>query len=93
MSEGPECQQNRIPNTRSFKPPEHENKLSFYNKDGEEVGVLDFSGPGLAFEGVAEASAVLFMTWVGEMFKQRLKQEYQRGVADGKKLPDKPDKM
>lgn len=84
MSEGPECQQNRIPNTRSFKLPEHENKLTFYNKDGEEVGVLDFNGRGLAFEGVAEASAVLFMTWVGEMFKQRLDQEYKRGFKEGK---------
>lgn len=84
MSEGPECQQTKMQNTGSFKPPEHENKLTFYNKDGEDVGVLDFSGPGLAFEGVAEASAILFMTWVGEMFKQRLMQEYQRGYREGK---------
>jgi len=84
MSEGPECQQARIPTFASFKPPEHGNQLTFYNSDGDEVGVLDFSGPGLSFEGVAEASAILFMTWVGEMFKQRLMQEYQRGYREGK---------
>ncbi len=84
MSEGPECQQARIPTTTKFKPPEHGSQLTFYNSDGDEVGVLDFSGPGLAFEGVAEASAILFMTWVGEMFKQRLMQEYQRGYREGK---------
>jgi hypothetical protein len=84
MSEGPECQQNRIPNTVSFKPPENSYTMRFINSDGEEVGVLDFNGPGLAFEGVAEASAILFMTWVGEMFKQRLDQEYKRGFREGK---------
>ena len=84
MSEGPECQQSKVQNTRSFKLPEHNSRLVFFNQDGDEVGVLDFSGPGLAFEGVAEASAILFMTWVGEMFKQRLMQEYQRGYREGK---------
>jgi hypothetical protein len=84
MSEGPECQQGRTPTTFSFKPPEHNSRLVFFNQEGDEVGVLDFSGPGLAFEGVAEASAILFMTWVGEMFKQRLMQEYQRGYREGK---------
>jgi hypothetical protein len=79
MSDGPQCQQ-----VYTIKGDSAPHCLRFHNADGEEVGVLDFSGRGLAFEGIAEASAVLFMTWVGEMFSQRLKQEYQRGVADGK---------
>ena len=84
MSEGPECQQNRIPTTMTFKPPKHDSKLIFMNQDGDEVGVLDFNGPGLAFEGNAEESAIVFMTWVGEKFKQRLEQEYKRGFREGK---------
>jgi hypothetical protein len=79
MSDGPQCQQ-----VYTIKGELAPHTMRFHNSDGEEVGVLDFSGRGLAFEGIAEASAILFMTFVGEMFTQRLKQEYQRGVADGK---------
>lgn len=83
MSEGPQCQQVYATNTTSAEIAAP-HCLRFYNAEGEEVGVLDFSGRGLAFEGVAEASAILFMTWVGEMFKQRLMLEYQRGYREGK---------
>ena len=85
MSEGPECQQKHQEHTAyaiaDLKPSY---TIRFTNADGEEVGMLDFNGPGLAFEGNANESAIVFMTWVGEMFKQRLMQEYQRGMADGK---------
>jgi len=85
MSEGPECQQHYMPNTFSFTAPKPSYNIIFHNANGEEVGVLDFNGPGLAFEGNAEESAIALMTWVGEMFKQRLEKEYQRGFKEGKK--------
>lgn len=84
MSEGPQCQQVYTFDVSSSIKDSAPHCLRFLNSDGEEVGVLDFSGRGLAFEGIAEASAILFMEWVGQMFSQRLKQEYQRGVTDGK---------
>ncbi len=85
MSEGPECQQKHQEHTAyaiaDFKPTY---TIRFTNIDGYEVGMLDFNGPGLAFEGNAEESAIVFMTYVGEIFKQRLEQEYQRGLTEGK---------
>jgi hypothetical protein len=91
MSDGPQCQLVYAKETRPKQDQVY--CLRFANSEGDEVGMLDFSGRGLVFEGVAEASAILFMEWVGEMFKQRLMQEYQRGLAEGKKLAHKPDKM
>ena len=67
-----------------FSAPKHESALRFFNQDGEEIGVLDFNGPGMAFEGNAELSAIVFMDWVGKAFKKRLEQEYARGLKDGK---------
>ena len=84
MSEGPECQQNQAPATFSIGTPKPNHNIIFHNTNGEEVGVLDFNGPGLAFEGNAEESAIVFITWVGKMFKQRLDDEYQRGLKEGK---------
>jgi len=84
MSEGPECQQNHAPATFSIGTPKPNHNITFHNANGEEVGVLDFNGPGLAFEGNAEESAIVFITWVGKMFKQRLDDEYQRGFKEGK---------
>ena len=54
-------------------------------KDGmfvECVGVLDFSGPTLEFEGNAEASAVEFLTELSYQLHQRFEEEYQRGYKD-----------
>ena len=85
MSEGPECQQKHAPATISLRSPKPNYNIIFHNENGEEVGVLDFNGPGLSFEGNAEESAIVFMTWVGKMFSKRLDEEYKRGMADGKK--------
>ena len=63
--------------------PNH--SITFYNSDKEEIGVLDFNGPGLSFEGIADLSAVVFMDWVNKQFQERLEEEYNRGVKDGKK--------
>jgi hypothetical protein len=84
MSEGPECQQHYMPTTFSLSPPKPSYSIIFHNANGEEVGVLDFNGPGLAFEGNANESAIAFMTWVGQMFSKRLDEEYQRGFKEGK---------
>jgi hypothetical protein len=65
-----------------FAKPKH--NLVFTNSEGHEVGTLDFDGPGLAFEGVANESAIVFMDWISKVFQQRLKDEYDRGVADGR---------
>ena len=63
--------------------PNH--NITFHNAEGYEVGTMDFNGPGLAFEGVAEESAIVFMDWVAKIFKARLEEEYQRGFNEGKK--------
>lgn len=65
-----------------FAKPKH--NIVFKNSEGYEVGTLDFDGPGLSFEGVADESAIIFMDWISKVFQQRLKDEYDRGFADGK---------
>lgn len=62
--------------------PNH--NMTFTNAQGEQVGTLDFNGPGLAFEGNAEVSAIVFIDWLAKAFTGRLKEEYERGVKDGK---------
>lgn len=64
--------------------PKSNHNITFTNADGHQVGTLDFNGPGLAFEGNAELSAIVFMDWVGKIFKARLEEEYARGLKDGK---------
>jgi hypothetical protein len=66
----------------TFLKPNH--NITFTNNEGYEVGTMDFNGPGLVFEGIAEESAIVFMDWVSKVFHQRLKEEYDRGFADGK---------
>jgi hypothetical protein len=84
MSEGPECQQHYMPETFSIGTLKPNYNIILHNANGEEVGVLDFNGPGLSFEGNAEESAIVFMAWVGKMFSKRLDEEYQRGLKEGK---------
>jgi hypothetical protein len=87
MSEGPECQQKfteTSPGKKIIELPAHNSVLKFFNQDGDEVGMLDFNGPGLSFEGVADLSAITFMDYLSKQFQARLKQEYDRGVADGR---------
>ena len=43
------------------KMPKHDSKISFYNKNGDEIGVMDFAKAYLSFEGNAEESAIEFM--------------------------------
>jgi hypothetical protein len=52
--------------------------LTFHRED-ERVGVFDFSGSRLVFEGDAEESAKLFVAWVADVFQARLKEERERG--------------
>lgn len=60
------------------------NHLVFRNQDGEEIGVLDFHSACLAFDGNAEASAVVFMEQVGNLYQHRLRQEYSKGYRAGR---------
>jgi len=59
--------------------------IKFLNPQNEQVGVLDFNGPGLLFEGNAEMSAIIFIDWIAKIFSERLKEEYEHGLADGLK--------
>jgi len=68
-----------------FKFPKHTSKMSFYNQEGNEVGVLDFSGAHLAFEGNTNASAIEFMDAISTVFQYRLQLEYNKGYKAGRK--------
>jgi hypothetical protein len=83
--EGPECHQKyTAPATKMLEVPKHNSVLKFFNQDGDEIGTLDFNGPGLSFEGVADLSAITFMDYVSKQFQARLKDEYDKGFKDGK---------
>jgi hypothetical protein len=58
-------------------------KIKYINADGEEIGVLDFSGAYLSFEGNAEQSAIAYMEYLSQQFQQRLKNEYTKGYRAG----------
>lgn len=69
----------------SIKP---NHTITFHNTpngSGDPVGILDFNGPYMKFEGNADESAVVFLNFVAEHFSQRLKDEYQRGYNDARK--------
>jgi hypothetical protein len=67
-----------------FKFPKHNSNVSFYNQDGDEVGVLDFNGAHLSFEGNADESAIVFMDCISTVFQYRLQLEYNKGYKAGK---------
>ena len=92
MSEGPECQMAHTAKKMTLEVPKPKYNLVFQNAEGEEIGVLDFNGPGLAFEGNADLSAIVFMDWVGKNFKKRLEEEYARGLKDGKAFTQEQSK-
>lgn len=82
QNEGPQCQvpyhgdEYIVPTeTMSFELPKPNYNLKFFNKDHEEVATLDFNGPGLAFEGIADEAAIVFMDWISQAFIGRLKDE------------------
>jgi hypothetical protein len=83
--EGGECQVKYEPvqmvASNTLKP---NHNITFTNAEGHQVGVMDFNGPGLYFEGNAEEGAIVFMDWISKVFQQRLKDEYDRGFSDGK---------
>jgi hypothetical protein len=58
--------------------------MTFNNKNGQEVGRLDFNGDTMKFSGNADESARVFFDWIAESFASRLlqerKKEYQRCV-------------
>jgi hypothetical protein len=89
--EGPECYavKNETMHNVGLQLPKPKHNLVFTNSEGHEVGTLDFDGPGLAFEGVANESAIVFMDWISKVFQQRLKDEYDRGFKDGKSFGQK----
>ena len=68
----------------SMELPKPNYNIIFHNNEGYVVGTLDFNGPGLYFEGNAEEGAIVFMDWISKIFQQRLKDEYEKGFADGK---------
>lgn len=46
-----------------------------FNKDGKQIGILDFSGPELMFTGDMHESAKVFLDAIAVGFKERLEQE------------------
>ena len=72
--------------------PKHDSKLAFFNKDGDEIGTLEFTDSCLLFEGNAEESAIAFMQQVGNLYQHRLRQEYSKGYRAGKASTKDEDK-
>lgn len=72
QSDGPQCQNHQMSSLKDLKP---NYSIKFINADNEDVGTMDFNGAGLAFEGNAEVSAIVFMDYVSKAFSERLKSE------------------
>ena len=72
------------PPTYTFKQPSElpitlfEMKPNYnmtFNRDGKQIGVLDFNGPEMVFTGDADESAKVFFDFIAGWFKGRLEQE------------------
>jgi len=87
--EGGQCQQ-QYTTPLTFEQPKPDYNIRFFNAENEEVGALDFNGPGLTFEGNAEVSAIVFINWMAKTFVGRMKEEYDKGFADGKASQSTP---
>ena len=72
--EGPECQE-KYTHTAKWEFPKPNYTIRFHNADNIEVGMLDFNGEGLAFEGNANESAIVFINWIDTVFRGRLAEE------------------
>ena len=77
-----ECQQNYRAVSIADTVPTY--TIRYVNADGDEIGVLDFSGTHLTFIGHAEQSAIIYMQHISDQFQLRLKKEYNRGYKAGR---------
>jgi hypothetical protein len=64
------------------KPEKPNYQISFKKDNDEIVGVLDFNGPFMKFQGNLEESAAVFISFLGQKFEQRLMQERQEAVVN-----------
>ena len=46
-----------------------------FHRDGKQIGVLDFNGPEMTFNGDMDESAKVFFEWIANSFNGRLEQE------------------
>ena len=72
--EGAEC---HVPHTHmaKYEFPKPNYNIRFHNAGNEQVGMMDFNGEGLEFEGNASESAIVFINWIAQAFEGRLKDE------------------
>lgn len=54
-----------------------------FNREGKQIGKLDFNGPELIFTGEIAPSARVFLDYLAQCFRTRLEQEYNNGYTDG----------
>jgi hypothetical protein len=60
----------------------NESQIVLVNEDREQIGIMDFSGPHLTFEGNAEIGAMVLMNELGNLLEERLKQERNKIRAE-----------
>ena len=63
--------------------------MTFNNKDGQQVGRLDFNGDTMKFSGNADESARVFFDWIAKSFSSRLLQERKREYSRCVKLVER----
>lgn len=83
QNEGPECQMAHTAKVELREKQKPNYSIRFHNANNEEIGIMDFNGEGLSFEGNASESAIAFIGWIDQVFRGRLEQEYQRGFEEG----------